>query len=284
MALVKLRIVAVIVIILIIAVLLYLFFNKKTYPKIIWSYWHTEELPVLQKNILKRRERLLPTYSHVVVTKDSLSKHLVRKPPAGFYDLKPQAQSDWVRLALLKEHGGCWMDIAIIINSPADFDLIYKDSIESGSDVTGFYLEPYIMPGKPLTFFESWFILAPKGSSLIHNWLHQFEKAIDIGFDKYRTLTEKPYECENIYTPFGPYLTVHVAFRVALKDMYFKPNIIAYRADDTMYKLKMACGLSNPKCVMERLRDDPSTKKIPFIKLGGGESESKVDISKYFDE
>lgn len=284
MAFPKLWVISVIIIVLIVSVLLYLFLNKKTYPKIIWSYWDKDELPNLQKNILKRRERLLPTYSHVVVTKNSLSTHLVRKPPAGFYELKPQAQSDWVRLALLKEHGGCWMDIGIIINSPEDFENIYKDSIDAGSDVTGFYLEPYIIPGKPLTFFESWFILAPKGSSLINNWLYQFEKAIDIGFDNYRTLTEKPYECENIYTPFGPYLTVHVAFRVALKDMYFEPKVIAYNANDNMYKLKVECGLFNSKCVMERLRDDPSVKQIPFIKLGGGESESKIDVSKYFDE
>jgi hypothetical protein len=259
---------------------------KRIFPKIIWSYWDTDDLPKLQKNIFERRVRLLPDYKHVIVTKKTISEYIKRKLPSGFYELKPQAQSDWVRLALLEQHGGCWMDIAIIINSPKDFTNIYADAIKKGADVTGFYLEQFIIPNRPLSFFESWFILAPKGSRLIKGWLEQFNKAVEMGFDTYRKLVEVPYECQNIYETFGPYLTVHVTFRVALKDMKDdgkEPVVIAYRAEDTMYKLKEECEWHSTECIMNRLRDDPSVKKIPFIKINGKEATSEIDISKYFE-
>jgi hypothetical protein len=260
--------------------------KKLVFPKIIWSYWDTDNLPKLQKNIYERRVRLLPNYKHIVVTQKSLTEHIKRPVPKGFYDLKPQAQSDWVRLALLEQHGGCWMDIAIIINSPKDFNNIYADAIEKKADVTGFYLEHAIIPNRPLTFFESWFILAPRGSKLVKEWLRQFEKAIVIGFDAYRKLTEIPYECGNIYKAFGTYLTVHVTFRVALKDMIDagkEPIVIAYRAEDTMYKLKAECEWHSTECIMNRLRDDPSVKNIPYIKINGKEATSGIDISRYFE-
>ena len=260
--------------------------SKQVFPKIIWSYWDTSDLPLLQRNIYERRSRLLPDYKHIVVNKETIPEYIKRKVPNGFYDLKPQAQSDWVRLALLEQHGGCWMDIAIIINSPKDFNNIYEDAIKKGADVTGFYLEQKIIPNRPLTFFESWFILAPKGSSLIKEWLKEFDKAVVIGFDNYRELTEVPYECQNIYEPFGTYLTVHVTFRVALQDMKKagkEPVVIAYRAEDTMYKLKDECDWVSSECIMNRLRDDPSVKKIPFIKINGKEASSGINISKYFE-
>ena len=257
--------------------------EKKVFPKTIWSYWHNNELPTLQKNIYQRRVRLLPEYEHVVVTLNTIHNYIRRVPPKEFYDLKPQAQSDWVRLALLEQHGGCWMDIAIIINSPNEFDNIYADAIKKGADVTGFYLEDNILPGKPLSYFESWFILAPKGSKLLAEWFNQFDKAIRIGLDNYRNLTEIPYECQNIYTNSGTYLTIHVAFRVALQDMSdTKPVVIAYRAEDTMYKVRAECNWSSSECIMTRLRDDPSVKTIPFIKINGKEASSGIDISTYF--
>ncbi len=258
--------------------------NNREYPKIIWSYWNTSELPKLQKNIYERRVRLLPDYKHVVLNQNTIPNYIQREPPKGFYELKPQAQSDWVRLALLEQHGGCWMDIAIIINSPKDFENIYADAIKKGADVTGFYLEHMTIPKRPLSFFESWFILAPKDSKLIKEWLNQFEKAIIMGFENYRKLTEVPYECQNIYESFGTYLTVHVTFRVALKDIEKdNPVVIAYNAEDTMYKLKAECNWQSTECIMTRLRDDPYVKTIPFIKINGKEASSDIDISKYFE-
>ena len=259
--------------------------TTKVYPKVIWSYWNTDTIPNTQRSIFEKRKQVLPNYTHIIVTEQSLPKYITRKAPAGFYKLKPQAQSDWVRLALLNENGGCWMDIAIIVNSKRDFDDIYNDCINVNGDITGFYLERDIVDGDTFSFFESWFILAPKNSGFINDWLHQFEKAIDIGFVPYRNLVEKPYNCQHIYGKYGEYLTIHVTFRVALLSRIIKPKIIVYKAEDTMYKMRLQSGWDDVGAQMKKLRDEPEeAKKIPFIKLGGGETSSGIDISNYFKD
>jgi hypothetical protein len=71
---------------------------------------------------------------------------------------------------------------------------------------------------------------------------------------------------------------------VALKDIEKdNPVVIAYNAEDTMYKLKAECNWQSTECIMTRLRDDPYVKTIPFIKINGKEASSDIDISKYFE-
>ena len=276
------------VLLLILLVTLLIILNQltiKTYPTIIWSYWDKGDIPKIQLDIFENRKKVLSNYTHILVTENTISSYIRRKPPAGFAKLRPPAQSDWVRLALLNENGGCWLDIAIIVNSKADFDNIFREAITSKSDVTGFYLERDIADNDPLSFFESWFILAPKNTSFINEWLTQFERAIDIGFIKYRELVEEPYKCQHIYSKYNTYLTIHVTFRVALQNRFIKPKIIVYKAEDTMYKLRSICGWDSKGCIMKKIRDEPSqTRQIPFIKLNGPETGSGIDISNYFKE
>lgn len=251
-------------------------------PRIIWSYWHSEEIPELQKNILAKRKAILPTFEHIVVSDKTIAKYISTPFPKNYDQLIKQHKADWVRLELIKAYGGCWMDVGIIINSATAFETIYNDTLQTCSSFTGFYLDRYIINNDPSTFVENWFIMAPKNSSIIDAWLKEFTKAITIGFDKYRNLVEKPYSFENFYTIHGIYLTQHVSFQVIIRNMLLRPFIILYRAEDTMYLLKVKCNWSS-ECIMKTIRDDPTIKtSIPFIKLTSGETSVPIDISSYF--
>jgi Capsular polysaccharide synthesis protein len=253
-----------------------------TLPRIIWSYWHSQDIPELQKTILAKRKAILPTFEHIVVSDNTIAKYISTPFPKNYDQLIKQHKADWVRLELIKAHGGCWMDVGIIINSAAAFEKIYNDTLQTRSSFTGFYLDRYTINNDPSTFVENWFIMAPKNSSIIDAWLKEFTKAIVMGLKEYRKSVELAYSFEYFYNIHGVYLTQHVAFQVIMRNMLLRPFIILYRAEDTMFRLKDKCNWISP-CVMETIRDDPTVKTtIPFIKLTSGETHLDIDISGYF--
>jgi hypothetical protein len=111
--------------------------------------------------------------------------------------------------------------------------------------------------------------MGPKNSNLIKMWLKEFEYAILIGFKKYKELNY--IGNEYIYDKFGTYLTQHVCIQTVLnKKMDYIPKISLLRAEDTMFKLNHDCNY-NQLLIIYRYIYDKKVKKIPFIKLTGGE-------------
>lgn len=282
------RIMILILLLLICAVILYdlVYVPAKTYviPKIIWSYWNDRNIPKDVQLILDHRAQVLNSYKHIVLYEDTLGDYIHEAPPANYDTLTSHAnKTDWMRLTLLKNYGGCWMDASIIVNDAEAFDRLYEEAHRQKVELSAFYLENATYRGDPYTYIESWFLIAPKGSSLIRKWHKEFCYAITIGFNQYRQ--QVIHRIKNA-DKIGVYLTIHTTLQIVLKDCWFMPNILLYRAEDTMFKLRNICGWDNKKgfdCVMNTIRDDPAyVRTVPFIKLTSGERKTGINISSYF--
>jgi hypothetical protein len=247
--------------------------SKYEIPRIIWTHWdNMESAPLLIKNILELRESKLKDWEIHVLTNSNIDQYINKDVyPKNYNMLMPSQKSDWIRLYLLNKYGGLWLDAGIIINNEIEFNKIYDTSVLYQSELTGFYLDGSIVNNDPTTFYESWYIMAPKNSRIIKKWFKEFEYAIDIGFLAYKKeIIKKGVNVDKIFI-FGhddTYLTIHATLQKLLQLKEIKdPNMILYRAEDTMFKLHIDCNW-NSDCIYNKIKNE-SIKDIPYIKLRG---------------
>jgi len=252
-------------------------------PRIVWTYWHNRDIPPDTRMMIDRRVRLMPNYKHIIVHEDTIQQYISEPLPTNFNTSIHQAKSDWVRLALLRDHGGCWMDASIIINDAAAIDRLFEETDTVQAQLTAFYLESRIYNNNPATFIESWFLIAPKGAPLMHAWFDEFNYALSVGFVYYAFKNIFNTHIKD-FNMFGAYLTIHTCLQNILSSAVYTPTIILHKAEDTMYKVLNDCDF-NPFCVGNRLRHDKMIPtNIPYIKLGGRERMFSGPIASYFNE
>jgi len=269
--------------------------NKNYYlPKIIWSYWHDENIPQFVNNVLKQRAAVLSGWDIKVLNSNTIHNHFDEFPP-NYANMIQSHKSDWLRLALLKKYGGCWLDATILINSLSSFDAMYTKSVEQHSEFTGFYTPKSIMGGDPTTFIESWFIMAPLGSRIIKEWYGEFNTACIMGFTEYRIKLMKEHTfSKDIYKTHDPdvYLTVYAALQKTIhKNLHKQVNMVLFNSFDAMYKLHIDCWSPwnddyDSKCIVKKLQNSKEyVKKIPYFKFTKAQYSlmSTIDVNGYFD-
>ena len=243
-------------------------------PRIIWSYWNDQQIPPKVEKILKEREILLSTWQHRILNEESIYQYIPRDSfPEGYEKLSHQHKADWIRLYILKGHGGCWMDASIIVNSTDELERLYTESVETKSEFTGFYLSTHMMKSVKESYIENWFIMAPPSSPVIKLWYEEYTEAVNIGFMHYKKKVFSSIDVSNIYPKDDEYtyLTQHAALQYVLQvRMADKPNILIFDAADTMFKPHVDCKWEEP-CVISYIKNTPKEKQPSYIKLRSNE-------------
>ena len=235
-------------------------------PKIVWTHWDTHALPDLCRLNLERTRRILHDWDVRFFTTAEFLQW-VPAPPTGFDALSIQAKTDFMRLWLLKHHGGVWMDISIVLNTSINH--LYDECVRQQAALSGFYIEG--MTTNPLfPVFESWFIMAPQGSRIMSLWYKEFVCAIEEGFQSYtdRVLAEG-VDPQKILD-FTLYLTIHLCYQTVIQTRLWIPQrILQTKAEDTMYRIHATCNW-DADC-MKAMFKSIDVADIPYIKLRGGD-------------
>jgi hypothetical protein len=164
------------------------FREKKNYnraPKRIWTYWdplskrqsilpcfqqgrdREDRIPKTVKMCLRNWAKWNPDYEIVLLTKKNYQGYVtipsnVTSHP--IFDGNPSRCSELVRLWILAERGGIWMDPSIILQAPLD-DWMFPKYAE----FSGFYRKDWTKdPEQPM--IEPWFMACNKGCELITKW------------------------------------------------------------------------------------------------------------------
>lgn len=245
-----------------------------TIPRIIWSYWHDPQIPPKVKKILDERRELLSTWEHRVLDQTTVYDYITRDEfPKGYDELGHAHKADWIRLYILKVYGGCWMDSSIIVNSGHELERLYKESLETNSEFTGFYLSSHTLNSVKETYIENWFIMAPPSSPVIELWYEEYTDAVKMGFIRYKKKVFSFIDVSNIYSTEddNTYLTQHAALQYVLRHrLRTKPTIIIKDAADSMFKPHVDCEWKSD-CVIEYLNKTPKDNQPPYIKLRSNE-------------
>lgn len=263
-------------------------FSNYDLSKVIWSYWHSDDMPEQIRQIQQNNKRKLMGWNIVIVTKSNKYKFIEKADDkyANWYTLSHAHYADWMRLYLLKKYGGVWMDASIIINSAKHLNHLWNESVIHNYELTGFNLNALEDKSTEHPVIENWFIMAPRGSEIISLWFEEFEKALDMGFLQYKNNSIKNgVKYQNIFKNgyFDIYLTQHGCLQVVLqKRINRKPRIFYENAVNTMLKIQGECNWKQD-CFKEKMLDKSYSKKIPFIKLRSDERVG-LDLTSYFKE
>jgi len=248
-------------------------FESYNLPKIIWSHWdNINTLPNFTKIKIEERNKKLYDWKIIFLNNTNINEYINQNEyPENYDTLGIQHKADWIRLFLLKKHGGLWLDTGIIINSANDINKIYLDCVNNKSELSCFYYEGRMIDNNPYSYIENWFMLAPKNSKIINIWYDEFTLAIKMGFYNYRLDNiSKGVKAEHIYYyPTDTYLTMHAAMQKMIQlNMIDIQKIKLYRADDNMFKIHNICNWNN-NCIKDIVKNDKSIENLPFIKLRG---------------
>jgi hypothetical protein len=121
--------------------------------------------------------------------------------------------------------------------------------------------------------------MAPPQSPMITLWLEEYEKAIRIGFKRYKaTLKEEGVDLQNLMkSPDDVYLTQHACYQKVIQQRMPDTKVVYHVAEDTMFKIHARTCNWEKSCIWSTLKDVEYCKTIPYIKLRGGDRKN-VDI------
>jgi hypothetical protein len=246
-------------------------------PKVVWTHWDSENPPENVTKNIERMRRMLPDWDVKFLTTDQfLSSINQEEIPSNFNTLRVEHQADWIRLKLLKQYGGCWIDSGIILNQSINH--LYRDCVSKKADLLVFkILGTQTNPQYPIA--ENWFIMAPPQSPMITLWLEEYEKAIRIGFKRYKaTLKQEGVDLQKLMmTPGDVYLTQHACYQKVIQQRMPDAKVVYHVAEDTMFKIHARLCKWEKSCIWSTLKDVEYCKTIPYIKLRGGDRKN-VDI------
>lgn len=260
-----------------------------TLPKVAWMYWNTPEQPALIQQIHAYNRRRMSGWTTRFLNKETVKDYIPSSAFLARYStLKPAHQADWIRVYLLSEYGGVWIDASIIVNDGAALDRLREESIAARSEFTGFSLKndraDCRSPRGVSMYIENWFIMAPKESSILRLWRAEYERAIDQGFDAYRgELKAKGVDVHLIFdNDKSTYLTQHACLQTVLQTrVWWTPPMIVMHSEKDMFKLHGECGWKEAT-LMRLLREEPErARQVPYIKLRSSERSTGIDISGY---
>jgi hypothetical protein len=230
-------------------------------PKIIWTYWHTENLPLLIEKCIQTWKFHNPDYKIHVLNENNFMEYCKYDIKSHrHYDSTKQALiADMIRLDLLVNHGGIWMDASIICLKPIKF-----------KDTTSCFM--YYSPNKTLFMYnkypiiENWFIASSKHNKFIISWFNEFV----LKMNKYSSIIK--YKLSNhdglLNEYISPYFAAYSAAQATLRkfdESGKNPNIVLKNAfEDGPYE--------NNRIFFSKLNDYHKCNKFlstksPLIKL-----------------
>lgn len=244
-------------------------------PKIVWTHWDSENPPEHVQKTVERMRKVLPDWQVRFITTDQYLSSINQETiPPGFQNLKVEHQADWIRLKLLKTYGGCWIDSGIILNE--SINPLYRDCVSNKADLLVFkILGTQTNPKYPVA--ENWFIMAPPNSPMISVWLEEYERAIRMGFKRYKErIKEEGVDLQKLMNkPNDVYLTQHGCYQKVIQQR-MPPNakVVYHVAEDSMFKIHAKDCQWDKSCIQKKLQDVRYCRTIPYIKLRGGDRKN----------
>ncbi len=245
--------------------------NYNLVPKKIWTYWDNPDKPVQQlpksvKLCMETWAKHNPDYEITLLTKANYKGYVTIpediKSHPHFND-SPARFSDLIRLYVLEEHGGIWIDASVLVKEPFDKWLFPKYA-----EFAGYYMGSITEdPKSPV--LESWFLAANKGSKFIKLWKKEFlEIALFKDIQAYLDSRQRMgVQFKQIRDPH--YLAIYIAaLKVFQIDKYHLDTLILRDSEEGPFKylkdslwypdraMKLACSNQEYQKPLLKMRSD----------------------------
>jgi len=228
--------------------------------QVLWTYWDDPSPPPFVQLCLRSLEhRANNGWELRVVNRQNVRNFIDKSDlPKQFDSLQPAFQADSVRLALLRRHGGAWMDATTIATH--DLSDWIGSAFQSGSRFVGFYIEHYTAQGGP-PLVASWALAsaAPEDPFMVA-WHNAYLQLWRSGRTNDDGMSEDPFfqgvDLSQVSILRRDYLHVEEVFLAvlqrdsAMRDA-FEQSSQLWKAEDSAYVLQSSLGMTwmvNSKC------------------------------------
>ena len=164
-------------------------------PKNIFTFWSGKKNEVVEWCIGNVRN-MNPSWNIYVLNEKDLI------PTKGIENLMVQHKSDWARVCALEKYGGVWLDATCVCTR----------GVEAWVDMQSDSLQGFTAPWDD-NVFENWAFATPPNTRLMSEWKKEFERAINMGFNKYKNQLPAWVQWSSLYNQC-PYLTQHMALHI----------------------------------------------------------------------
>ena len=232
-------------------------------PKVLWTFWNSEEIPRAVENIITSWRLFSPNY-HVHILHDANVGCFL--PDDDFSWVSEVAlRSDLIRLSLLRKYGGIWLDSTVAMVVPVE------EIITGGFQAI--YTPAYCTKPSRHDFVESWFLAAPRGHPIIKRWFQLLKMTVKANNGKTKGIAAAGvYHSRDAMVPFmriaqvivgqtakrwAEYLIVYGVFgHLYRTESAFRQSVEAsnlFRADEVGYYLpfKYAWNMSRVNEALE---------------------------------
>ena len=278
-----------------------------TIPRRIWTYWepplprepHAAAHDAIVRACIGTWRESCPGYDITVLTLASSAKYLPPLLQRPFLD-STQRYTDFLRLFILAEHGGIWLDASIFMTRRLDDWLrgvqldsrhpVGHESHETTAprrpaEVVAYYMEGFTTrPQWPMV--ESWFIAAVPRSLLVQHWRNAFCRTMMHPTERaYLThvVQVQGVDLQNLI--MREYLTVYVAFQVALQtsppDLKLEQRVATLNSNEGPFRLQISKNwnsreVANMLCSIDALNDwlqmnNTNLEALKIVKLRSSE-------------
>ena len=252
---------------------------NKTYnqiPNTIWMYWDSEPT----QNIRSFSEKIKinnPEWQVNVITRKTLNDFL---PSFQIENLDmPLANiTDLIRLELLYQYGGVWLDHSIILTQKLDFFLAIENI--KTFDVIAYYREISTINWQ-FPAMESWFLAAPANSEFIKLCLQEFNAVKKIGSKKFYQKLQNRNDFSEIKQNITPpeYLIVYLIFQIVMQK--YNVNLHLKSSDQSAFIVQDFYGWRSHKSSIYFFMQDAPSNPSPIYKLTSGDRQYLNILIKY---
>ena len=245
------------------------FSNDYILPKTVYAFWDNyKENKIIQAHMDNWKKKLTG-WKIIMIDKNNIHDYVeqdfIRKYASGTID--STRFSDFLRIHLLQNNGGCWLDASILISDGDFLDDIYVEMIKNKYDACFYeYKEQTVDKTQP--HIDNWFMMAPKGSKIITDLYKEFNRAFEMGFLQYKQTILIPSKINLINTlgyEENTYLMQHAIFHYLFK-IGNKYNILLKDASESMYKIQTLFNW-NTEATIKFILDNNVWDNIYAIKL-----------------
>ena len=195
--------------------------TKSKIPNVIYSYWHEKPFSPLVEKCIQSWKKHNPHYTIHMITNDTISTYIPFPISRWKLATTHQQRSDCIRLYVLSEYGGIWIDASVYLSKPLDW--VHSYQYYENSEMVGFH----IGGNQKTPMVENWFFAAIPKSSFLQDWKKEFYRMHSYSTVQDYVNSVIPY----INTDFIPgdltYLTMHVACLFILSKKRYSLSLLS---------------------------------------------------------
>jgi hypothetical protein len=195
--------------------------NESKIPNVIYSYWHDNQLPSFVQKCVNSWKNHNPSYKIIILNKNNINEYI----PFDIFKLKfaktHQQIADFIRIYLIYEYGGFWLDSTIYLNKSLDW--VHSYQINENSEFVGFKINRLNGYESPLNspIVENWFLASIPKSQFMLDWKNVFYSMNDYNtIDDYVNFIKSTTNINSII--LHHYLTMHIACQYILQNSKYK--------------------------------------------------------------